>query len=357
MSSTTDAGQLVLTESAVRAMDPSGMYEHVRLFPSQWKAGHAQAQAITLDLAPKDIDHLVLVGMGGSAIAGDLLGALARDQSPVSVSVSRSYTLPAFVDERTLVVVSSYSGNTEETLAGMKEALRRKAHLFCITSNGAVRQRAENENIPYHLLPGGLPPRAALGYSWTAVLHVAIAAGLLPDAPQMWEESQQLLESMAEELSDFSGNQALTIAQELEDRLPLVYSSGGLLEPVNLRWRNQLQENAKKMAYGNVYPELNHNEIMGWVGNEWLLSQLAVISLRDKEDHPRVERRMNVTGELLQEKAGYWLELSTRGEHPLTRLLSLIYLGDWVSFYVAVLTGQDPTPVGLISTLKKRLAS
>lgn len=350
----TDPGD-PLTEERLRTVDSDGMYDRIRGFPDQWRRARTRAREIALDVADGAVDHVLLVGMGGSALAGDLLAALVRESSAVPVTVSRTYDLPGFVDERTLVIGSSYSGNTEETLSGFQEAIARDAHCYAVTSNGHLRGLCENEGIGFHALPDGFAPRAALGYSLAAVLAVAAEAGVFTLSGEAWNESVAVLDEMSDRLSDVSGNEALDVARRLRNRLPLVYSGSTLIEPVNTRWRCQLQENAETLAYGNAFPELNHNEIMGWADTEWLRSQLGVVVLRDASDHPRVRHRMEITRELLEERAGFWAELESEGTHPLTRMLSLVHLGDWVSLYLAVLEGIDPTAVALIDGLKERL--
>ncbi len=347
-----------MTLDDIRRVDTDGMYDALRRFPSQWREGRALAAQAAFGGVRLDRRGGVLVaGMGGSAIGGDLLRALALESGPAPVVVSRSYRLPGWVGARTLVVVSSYSGDTEETLAAMDEALRRQARVVCVTTGGQVLGRAKGEGLPYVKMPGGLPPRAALGYSLTALLVLAERIGLLDVGEAAWQEAEALLERQAAALADPAGNEALDLATALRSRLPFVYSSEGLMAPVNLRWRTQLQENSKVQAAGNVFPELNHNEIMGWELPSDLLARIGVVVLRDRGDHPRVHRRIEATRTLLEPRAGCWIEAQSRGTHPLARMLSLVHLGDWVSFYLALLRGVDPTPIPLIDRLKERLSS
>lgn len=356
--SNTSTDRVDLNEQTIRTSDPDGMYDHIRTFPEQLLRGVERAEDISPPCTLDDIDNVVLVGMGGSAISGDLLSALAEPICPVPIRVVRSYRLPRFVDRRTLVIVSSYSGNTEETLAGFEEALDRQAPVFCITSNGRVRERADRQDVPYLILPDGMPPRAALGYSLTAVVRLAEEVGLLDVESGVWEEAADVLGGLSRELNDFSGNDALSTARELTNLVPVVYSGAGLLAPVNLRWRCQFEENAERLAFGNLYPEWNHNEIMGWAGEgqQELLGQFGIITLKDRDDHPRVQERMETVRGLIEDRAGAWLEFSSIGEHPLTRMLSLVYLGDWTSLYLAVLRGVNPMSIRLIRMLKSRIS-
>ena len=344
-----------MTIDDIRAVDPGDMYGAISGFPMHFRGGRESASAVDPRLSMDDIDTVLVAGMGGSAISGDLLQALASSQASVPVFVSRSYTLPAFVGDRTLVVVSSYSGNTEETLAAMDEAEERGARIICITTGGSVRERAAAAGHPYYQLPSGLQPRAALGYSLSTILVMAEQIGLLSAGAEAWGEAVSLLEERGKELSDTAGNEALAMAESLRGHLPFVYSGSGLLAPVNTRWCCQLEENAKVLAHGNVFPELNHNEIVGWTEPAPVHEEIAVVALRDRVDHPRVARRMDLTRQLIEEKAGLWLEVETRGGSELARMLSLVQLGDWISFYLAIIRGVDPTPVTLIDRLKQSL--
>ncbi len=343
----------------IRSVDASSMYDAVRAFPEQWRSGRARALEADLSGVRRDgYRQVVVAGMGGSAIGGDLLRTLALDEGAVPVIVSRSYRLPAWVGPETLVIASSYSGNTEETLAALDEALRRQASVVCLTTGGKMKARAEAEGWPLVPMTGGMPPRAALGYSLTALLTVAEHIGLLKPDVVAWAETQALLEEQTVALADPEApqNQAMHLAAALNGRLLVVYSSEGLVEAVNLRWRNQMHENSKTLSLGNVFPEMNHNEIMGWARRTDLHRGVGVIVLRDRDDHPRVQRRMDITRDLLAEHAGFWMEVHSRGASKLARIMSLIYLGDWVSLYLAVLHQVDPTPISLISQLKEALA-
>lgn len=343
----------------IRRMDKDGMYDLVKGFPGQWQEGRQLAEAVTLDVSLASKNQVVVVGMGGSAIAGDLVRCFAVDQSPVPISVVRNYELPASVDENSIVIASSFSGNTEETLSAFRQALDRKATIICISSGGKVSALAEEHDLPIVKIPGGMPPRAALGYSLSVLMVVSSKLGLISLTEEDWAESQALLEAQTATYSDPEGNhQAREVAEALTTRFPFVYSGTGMLETVNLRWRGQFQENAKKLAVGNVYPELNHNEIMAWefANGKTFHGNLGVLVLRDSADHSRIQHRMDVTRQLLSEKAGYWMEISTSGTSRLARMMSLINLGDWISLYLAYLRDVDPTPIGLIDRLKSELA-
>ena len=349
-----------LNSRDIDRIDQSGMYGLVKGFVEQLKKGKSIAETadISLDLM-QGKDHVVVVGMGGSAIAGDIVRCFAVKEAPVPITVVRNYTLPAFVSEQTLVIISSFSGNTEETLSGMAQAMDAGASILCITSGGKVKALAEKNELPVLIIPGGIPPRAALGYSLSVLLVTLNRLGVVTLPEAAWEEAFALLDEKIAEYSDpDADHDAMAIARKLESCLPFIYSSNGMLETVNLRWRGQIQENSKMLASGNLYPELNHNEIMGWESSENsdIHKKVGVIVLRDKDDHERIQHRMEVTRELLQDKAACWVEVQSAGNHALTRMLSLICLGDWVSLYLAFIREVDPTPIGLINKLKEELA-
>ena len=348
-----------MTLEDIRRIDLDGMYDLVKAFPNHWREGKEIADAASLNVDMASCRHVVVVGMGGSAIAGDIVRCFAQDQAPVPISVIRNYTMPAFVNEHSLVVVSSFSGNTEETLTAFEQALERGSQIVCIASGGQVAELAAKNNLSFVKIPGGMPPRAALGYSLSVLFVIAQRLGLVQLSASDWEESFEVLDGQTEQYADSeSDHKARQIAEALTERFPFVYSSAGIMEAVNVRWRGQMQENSKKLACGNVYPELNHNEIMGWesANGVTIHGRLGVVVLRDAEDHDRVQHRMDVTRNLLSARAGYWGEVTSEGQSRLARLVSLINLGDWVSLYLAYLRQVDPTPIGLIDTLKRELA-
>ena len=356
----------LLTDAA--AQDPQDMRAAVRAFPDHLDVGWTRAAPVdVLDRffeAPTEmafdrdaVTSVVLVGMGGSAIGGDLVRTLVRAESPVPFEVVRDYTLPAYVSEGTLVVASSYSGGTEETLSAFAEAVQRGARVVVVTSGGEIADRAEAAGFPTITIPGGLQPRAALGYSFGAVLRLARALGLvtLPDAD--WAEALADARGRAalHDLDDES-NPARALSEAYLNRLPVVYCAAGLMEAVAMRWRTQIHENAKHPAFGNVFPELDHNEIMAYeAGPEDLLKRMHVEGLRDRDDHPQVQKRYAATRALVEADVHGWTEVESEGDSRLARVLSLVQLGDAASFWLAVRKGVDPTPVETIQALKKTL--
>lgn len=344
-----------MTLEALRRIDKAGMYDLLTAFPSQWQAGRAQAREAVRAMPAYPVRSVVVAGMGGSAIGGDLLRGLAEPVASVPMATVRGYTLPAWVGRQTLVIVSSYSGNTEETRSALDQALACEAHVVCVSSGGAVAATAEAKGLPLVRIPGGMPPRAALGASLTALLSIAERFDVLRLPAAAWAEAEATLEALTARYADPEGDHdARRLAAALADHWPIFYAGTGFMEAVATRWRCQVQENAKRLCSSNAYPELNHNEIMGWAGEG--SRGVAVVQLRDADDHPAVQRRMDVTRSLLAPRAAAWEDVQSRGESRLARLLSLVVLGDWVSLYLAVERGVDPTPIGLIDALKEALA-
>ena len=347
-----------MTSEEIAQIDPSGMRSLILNFPRQVEEAVAIGTASKIKFSISKINNIVVSGLGGSAIGGDLLRSYLAEEIAVPIAVSRNYFLPEYVDERSLVIVSSYSGNTEETISSHHDAVKRKAKVLCITSGGSVKQLAAKKKQPVLDIPGGLPPRAALGYSFFPTLIVLSKLGFFKSKKKEIDETIALLKEKATAYGDLSSqnNSALGIAQALHGKLPVVYSSVDRFDTVNVRWRGQISENAKTLAYGHVFPELNHNEIVGWEVLKDVMKQIHVVILRDNEDNPRIQLRMNITKEIISDFADGITEVRSEGKSVLARMFSLLYLGDWVSFYLAMLNGVDPTPVKKIDFLKNELA-
>ncbi|NPV91650.1 MAG: bifunctional phosphoglucose/phosphomannose isomerase [Firmicutes bacterium] len=308
---------------------------------------------------PTGFDQVVVTGLGGSAIGGDLLRVYATSEAAVPVLVNRDYRLPAFVGPRTLVFAVSYSGNTEETLSAYDDARARGASMMAVTTGGQLAERARRDGVPLVIIPGGISPRAASGYLFLPTLAVMQRVGLLGDAGPSVAETVNLLKEMREELgpqSPENRNLAKQLARRFFQRIPVIYGSSGTTETVAMRWKGQINENSKAMAYFNVFPELNHNEIVGTEKPAAKLKDLELIFLSDPADHPRVKARLEITRGLIGERVGAITEVAARGGSKLARAYSLIYVGDYASVYLALMYGIDPTPVKLIDALKKRLS-
>jgi glucose/mannose-6-phosphate isomerase len=349
---------LKMTTEKLKKTDPADMFRCVADFPLQVEEALRIGAQAPIALTSAGIKAIVLTGMGGSAIAGDLLRSYLADELQVPFLVNRSYALPGFVDRNTLVIVSSYSGNTEETMSSYQEAIRLKAPVLCSTTGGEADRLSRKHGHACIKVPPGLQPRAALGYSFFPLLLALARMGFIKSRTGDISETVAALKKYSLLYSDLksSGNRALQMAKRLRGKLPVIYSSAERLDAVNVRWRGQIAENAKHLAFGHVLPEMNHNEIVGWKVDRQLLKKTAVVFLRDAGTHPRVRVREDVTKEILRKKSSMVLEAWSEGDSLLTRIFSLVYLGDWVSYYLAILNNEDPTPVRVIDYLKGELA-
>jgi len=341
----------------IEAIDKSNMLRLLREFPKQFSQALEIGNNANISLATEKIKNILFVGMGGSAIGGDVIISCVGDQLQIPAQVNRNYFLPNFVNENTLVVVSSFSGNTEESLSCFNEALKRKAQIVCVTSGGKLKQQAQENGIPVIMIPGGMPPRCALGYLSIPILLQLSRNNLVTVGEVDFQETLQLLEELAEKYSPQSAeNLAMRTAKQLHGKIPVIYSSNDMLSSITIRWKGQFSENAKQLAFANVFPELNHNEIVGLDQLSELLHKFQIIYLNDPQDHPRNKARMSITKEILEKVTNPILSFESQGYSRLARLFSLIYLGDMVSFYLAIHNNVDPTPIEKIQILKDKLS-
>lgn len=341
-------------------LDPGGMYDRIFRFPSQFEDGLKRVQEAKLPKWDKgEISHIVLAGLGGSAIGGDLVRSYLAERLEIPFFISRNYTLPDFVNSYSLVFVSSYSGNTEETLSAFDDASNRGAKIVCLTSNGKIEEIASRRSLPYVKLPKGFQPRAALGYSFVPVLTALEMFQFVNGEKEKIEKTQKFLEANREKYQievETQKNLAKQLALKLHGKLPVIYASCDHFDTVSTRWKGQLCENAKMLAFNNVFPEFNHNELVGWKVLSEYRNDLMVVILKDAEDHPRIKRRMEIVKTIIREQKVEVVEAESCGEGLLSRIFSLIQLGDFVSFYSAMLNGEDPSPVKVIDYLKNELA-
>jgi glucose/mannose-6-phosphate isomerase len=338
--------------------DPQDMLGRIKELPAQCRRAWQAVGEFTLPADYADVDNIVVLGMGGSAIGGDLVRTLALNESKVPVIIHRDYGLPAYVDERTLMIASSYSGNTEEVLSAFVAALKTGAQKLAITTGGRLGELAAAGNIPVFKIDYQSQPRAALGYSFIPTIGVLQKLGFLTEKTAGVEEAISVMERMVTELdekSPLSVNVAKQIAQRLHGKLVVIYGAGILAEVAH-RWKTQINENSKAWAFYEVFPELNHNATVGYPFPPEIIEKIKVIVLRSPLFNERIELRYKVTEELL-ERAGVPYEyVDSTGESALSQMMGLIITGDFVSYYLGILNGVDPTPVEVISYLKDKLA-
>lgn len=324
------------------------MDQLIENFPKQLK--EALALGASIDLAPRpDIVHeIVIIGMGGSGIGGNFVQSLVFDECPVPVNVLKGYEVPAFADKNTLVLISSYSGNTEESLAAFKIAKQKDCFIVCISSGGKLKQIAQDFGLPFVAMPpGSSSPRACLGYSMVLQLAVLEKYGFISRGfTESFRVASDLIKFELEEIK----NKAKTIATQLVSSIVVIYSSDQY-EPAAVRLRQQLNENAKMLCWHHVFPEMNHNELVGWADK----NPLTVIFLRNKDDLKKNIRRMDICKEIIAEKAQTCIEIYSKGQNRVERMVYSIHLFDWISWYVADLKKIDATEIRIIDYLKSEL--
>lgn len=347
-----------MNNNLINNVDKSNMFEVLKDFHKQVKDALGIAKKYKLNkYSTKGIKNVIISGLGGSAIGGDLFRSYTQYEIKLPVTVNRNYALPKFADSNTLVIISSYSGNTEETVSAYKQAIKKGCKIICITSGGEVKKIAEKNKHNCIIIPGGFQPRCALGYSFFTLLILFMCLGFIKSKNPDIKEILNVLEKESVKFTNFNPdtNQALKIAIDLKGKLPIIYSSADIMDVVNLRWRGQISENSKILAYGNLYPEMNHNELVGWKLNEDIMKKIVVIYLKDLNDNERIKLRMDITSGIIKKYADNIIYLESNCKYKLGRIFDLIYLGDWVSYYLAILNEVDPTPVDVINYLKGNL--
>lgn len=338
----------MLDSAAVSRLDRKGIVRDLAALPDQL----LQGLAIGGGLGPLAVGRRVtIVGMGGSAIAGEVLGSWLSAERGLSWAVTKDSALPPWVDESDLVVSVSYSGNTLETMAATRQAVVRGCDLVGLSSGGALRDLCRGRGYPLAALPAGLMPRAAFGYVFGALagLHDANVQGEVRQAAEIVRGlGKQLAPTVAA-----AKNPAKRLALKLKGKTPIIYATP-TYAPVARRWQTELNEMAKVLAWASVLPEADHNELVGWDGDP-AAKRFAPIFLRDPaeaEDHARM---MDVTRDLIKKRTKVE-QVVAKGPSLLSRMLSTLQLGDFTSVYLAVLRGIDPTPVAVIQKLKARLS-
>jgi len=324
------------------------MNDLINGFPKQLEEAVGIAQNAKLTKPKHVINKVVICGLGGSGIGGTILKETIQHQATVPIEVMKSYTLPAYVDEHTLVICSSYSGNTEETLESFAEAKKHNAHIVCVTSGGKMLELAKTNGYDAIVIPAGMPPRACLGYSLTQLFKILEFHGIAPSySAQILSSAKLLIEHQASLMKA-----AQRMAEILVDKTPVIYSTS-LHEGVAIRFRQQLNENSKVLCWHHVIPEMNHNELVGW-SQEY--PNIAVLLFRDTEEHPRNEIRIELCKKIFENFAPVVLEIPSKGKSPLEKKLYWIYFGDWVSWYLSEIRKVDATEVKVIDQLKKDLS-
>jgi len=337
-------------------LDQSDMKGAISGFPRQIK----DSFSIMSNWVPKNkyqnIENIVVLGMGGSAIGGDVARVIAQNDCSVPIFVNRSYNIPKWVGSKTLILASSYSGETEETLSAFAQCRERNCPIIVLSTGGTITDYAGEYHLDKISIPNGYQPRAALGFSFSLILILLNRLGFVQnEIIEMLENSIESLKVLSMELIN-GENSAYIIAKNIHATCPIIYGSEDLTWVAALRFRGQLAENAKMLSFHHHFPEQNHNEIEGWTVNQDIMNRFSIIWLKDDEDHSGIKARMLISSTLLESSAGSQLEISQSGANRVERLLKLIHYIDWISYYAALLNKVDPTPVNRIQELKIKIS-
>ncbi len=343
-----------LDNDSIEAVDQGGMLGDVLAQPLQ--LGDALWRTQSAGIRPRDrAGGLVVCGMGGSAIGGDLAGAALGDRATRPITVMRGYALESWTPPDSLVLCASYSGETEETLACFEAAGAAGAQRVVLTTGGTLAELAREEGVPVIGVPAGMQPRAAVIYMTIGTMECAALCGAAPGLHAEIDTATTLLERLVEEWGPGAGDDSLakSVARQLGGTIPVIYGASATIAPAR-RWSSQLNENAGVPAFWTELPEANHNQICGWEQSREL-APLSGVFLCDPDQHPRVQRHVDLAATELERVGAPAIQVHTRGDSRLERVLSAVLLGDLVSVYTAILAGVDPTPTPALSRLKQQL--
>ena len=344
---------------AISEIDKSGMLDTLADFPDQIKEAVEIIKTIQLPDFIK-IDNVVVTGLGGSAVSGDIVESLFRDKLDVPFCVNRDYDLPKWVRKDTLTIFLSYSGNTEETLSAFKLAYQKKCNIICISSGGKLQELAEKREVIHIKIPTGFQPRAATAYLLFPLILILKRNGLLKntiesDIEETISVTQEFIHENKKEVLE-KNNLSKQIAKKIFSTMPQIYG-WGIYSPIAGRWRQQLNENSKVIARDDVVPKSNHNDIVGWSANPEMSKQFSCILFRDNnEETLYMSTRLDFMKTLFEDVAANCIEVHPKGKSRLAKMMYAMCLGDFVSCYLAVLRKVDPTPIDIISELKERLS-
>lgn len=320
----------------------------VQNFTNQLKEAKTIAEKAVISES-KNIKNILITGLGGSGIGGTIISELISDSCNVPITINKDYFIPAFVNENTLLIVSSYSGNTEETISAMETAIAKKAQIVCVTSGGKVLELAKQHQFDFIEIPGGMPPRSCIGFGVVEMIKVLVAKGLADK--KLFADLDKSIE-----LLDTENNSIKTDAQKIAERLvnkfPILYSLGSC-EGTVVRFRQQINENSKMLCSHNTFPEMNHNELVGWTTKN---DDLVVVTFHTSFDYARTKKRYEVCKPIFEKYSSGVIDITAKGESKLEQFFYLINIGDWISCYIADIRGIDPVEVNIIDTLKAELS-
>lgn len=340
----------------IRSIDKSNMIGLIQDYPAQISLGIDVAEKLEIPKGYNNFSKIVATGMGGSGIPGDYLRVLLKDELDIPFVGNKQYELPRFVDKDTLVLAISYSGTTEETIAAFHYARKAGAKIIGLTSGATLGELCKQYDVPCMIVPAGRQTRTSFGYLISAAMMVLQQLKITSNKQVQLEKSIETLKQMKEELKPdvpANKNNAKSIALGLHERIPIVYGVRDFTDAVALRWKQEFNENSKLFAGYDSFPELNHNELVAFDSPLVKQGLYKTILLRHEGETPKITKRMELTKKILTQRKLDFIEVFSRGQSPTEKLLSLTYIGDIMSVYLAVARGVDPTPVGTISSIRE----
>jgi glucose/mannose-6-phosphate isomerase len=326
------------------------MEQLIENFPNQIKRAIEIGESAQINSSSVSFNHIFISGLGGSGIGGTIFSQIVADELSIPILVNKDYSLPAYIGEKSLVIICSYSGNTEETLEVLRKAKDKAGKIICITSGGAILDFAKENNYDYIVIDGGMPPRSCFAYSFVQLFYVLNGLGLInADFKIKLEKSAALLLSEQHEIKTLANQMAI----DLKDSIPVIYSDASY-EGVGIRFRQQINENSKMLCWHHVIPEMNHNELVGWRGN---YPNVKAVFLRNESDFIRNQERMEFLKEVIEPYCAGIYEINSKGESNIERTFYLIHFVDWISQYLGVMNGFDTAEIDVINKLKGSLAA
>jgi glucose/mannose-6-phosphate isomerase len=325
------------------------MKKLVEEFSQQIRESIEISEKAVLTQSAHPIHNIFISGLGGSGIGGSIVAEIVSEEASVPIIVNKDYFIPAFVNQNTLALICSYSGNTEETISAMELAIKQKAKIVCITAGGKISEMAKAHGIDCIYIPAGRPPRASLGYSGIQLFKVLhffgiIGNGYLADL----KKAADLLDAEEKNIK----SEAMDIAKKFVGKIPVIYTLGGT-EAIAVRFRQQVNENGKMLCWHHVIPEMNHNELVGWTHKN---ENLIVVAFRNSTDFYRTVKRLEVNKTVFEKYTPHYVEIHSKGNSKIERAMYHVHIGDWISCYIADINNIDATEVNVINHLKGELA-
>ena len=325
------------------------MNDYINDFTNHLTEAMEIGDASNLKKSDKKFNNILICGLGGSGIGGTIINDIISSKANIPILATKDYSIPNFVDENTLVIASSYSGNTEETIYALEKCQNRNTEICIITSGGKLKTIAEENNYNHIIIPGGHPPRAMFGYAFTELFYVLNHYGIIDNSFKSdFTNSISLLNSEKEDIQD----KAMELAKKMYQKTPVIYVAQGF-EGVAVRFRQQINENSKMLCWHHIVPEMNHNELLGWRTN---VDDLAVVYFRNKSDFDRNQIRMDINRQVISKFTNNITEVWSKGESQIENTLYHINFGDWVSWYLSEMNNVDAIEIDVINFLKGELA-